>query len=668
MKWTVGKAGCLNLRESLRKEWLETNALGDYASSTLVNCHTRRYHGLLTANLGNGLGRHLLLSGVEETVCLRDREFELACHNYPGLFFPRGHEYLESVEGDAWPVFRYRIGDLHLTRELMLLRDRHTVLIRYQADAAPAPMRLRLKPLLAFRPHHSLTRANVDLQVKTFPARNGFKIQPYNSLPPLFAQIQGAFEFFPSPAWYKNFEYLAEHERGYPSQEDLFQPGLFEITLVPGKPVLLAAGVEELSGGSLDALWKAETTRRNPLRLAASRSIAGHLRREGARFLTLEPDGRPAVIAGYPWFDAWGRDSLIALPGLTFCANREKEGLARLLRIGESEKNGLIPNCFGPDPSRHAFNSVDASLWYVWAVQQMLELTGRVDVAKKHCWPVIQRIVRAFRQGTNQGIFMDEEGLLHAGNASTQLTWMDATVDGVPVTPRHGCPVEINALWFNALSFADRLAVRFRSPADRCPELLERLRASFNRRFWVEDGKYLGDVYRDGILDVSLRPNQIFAVSLPYPALDPERRPDVVESVRKHLLTPFGLRTLSPRNPVFRGAYAGSPAERDAAYHQGTVWPWLLGAFGEAWLRVSPKPRQTAKTLLDTLTPLLTLHLQEAGMGSVSEVFDGNPPHAPNGCIAQAWSVGELTRLLHLLKKTAPVELRNWEKAASGRA
>lgn len=667
MKWTVDKAECQNLRDALRREWLETNGLGDYASSTIVNCHTRRYHGLLVANLQEPAGRHVLLSAYDETLALDGHDFNLACHKYPDLFHPRGHEYLDRVEGDAWPVFTYRVGGVTLTREVMMLHGRHATLVRYTLGPCAVPALLRVKPLLAFRPFHSLTRANVALQVKTYPARKGFKIQPYNALPPLFIQTGSPFAFFPSPSWYFNFDYFIEQERGFPHQEDLFQPGLFELTLQPGKSVILSASTEELPGEPED-LWAAEAGRRKPLRLAASKSTTAHLQREGARFLIHEPDGRPAVLAGYPWFDAWGRDTLIALPGLTFCAGREEAGLEILVRLGELERNGLLPNITGPHPDAHAYTCVDASLWYVWAVQQMRALTGRDDVVRATCWPVIRRIIQAYRRGTDFGIGVDAEGLLHAGHAGTQLTWMDARVNGVPVTPRHGCPVDVNALWYNALAFSDELAAAFHSPGDRCPDLLEQFRRSFRERFWVAEGGYLGDVFRDGALDDSLRPNQIFAVSMPHSALDAEQQAAVVEAVRRHLLTPYGLRTLSPRNPAYIGQYAGSPEQRDGAYHQGTVWPWLLGAYGEAELKVTRNRERSAEALLATITPLLTRHLLEAGLGTVSEIFDGNPPHPPNGCVAQAWSVGELVRLLHLLKKAAPKAHASWEKAASRRS
>jgi predicted glycogen debranching enzyme len=661
MKWWVEKSDCQNLREGLRKEWLETNGLGDYASSTVVNCHTRRYHGLLVANLSQPAGRHVLLSSYEETLCLGDHEFELSCHKYPGLFHPRGHEYLDGVESDGWPVFKYRIGDVVLTREILMPFGRHTTLVRYTIGKSTVPAMLRIKPLLAFRSHHDLTRANVDLQVKTYPAKSGFKIQPYNALPPIVIQANAPFDFFPSPAWYRNFEYFIEQERGFPFTEDLFQPGVFEIPLIPGQSLILAATLEN-GDDDLDLLWNDEVQRRKPVRRTAGQSIITHLESEGRRFLIHEPDGRPSVLAGYHWFDTWGRDALISLPGLTFCTGRPEEGAEILARIGETEKNGLLPNIMASHHSDHAYNSVDASLWYIWAVQQMREMTdGQSDMIRTTCLPVIRRIIQAFRHGTDHGIYMDSDGLLHAGSACTQLTWMDAKVDGVPVTPRHGCPVEINALWYNALAFLDQLGDEFHTPEDRCPELLDQLRRVFRERFWNEAEGCLGDVWRDGALDTSIRPNQIFAVSLPHSVLEPENRMAVVDTVRRHLLTPFGLRTLSPRNPQYAGTYDGSPSQRDSVYHQGTVWPWLLGAYGEAALRVTRNRELAAKSLLDTITPLFTRHLQEAGMGTLSEIFDGNPPHQPHGCIAQSWSVGEVIRLLHLLKKAAPQAFLAWE-------
>lgn len=696
MKFVFDKPACQNIRRALRKEWLLTNGLGDYASGTVPGCNTRKYHGLLVANLAEPPGRHVLLSTMEESVAGGGREFFFSCRKHPGVYYPAGHEYLEYMETGDWPLFRYRIGPLRITREIVLVRGRSLLLARYTVDLDQEPdeetpsLSLRIKPLLAFRNAHDLTRANMDLQVTAFPVDGpspGFSIRPYNALPPLYMQVDGARSvFYPGPDWCRNVDYFVEQERGYPSQEDLFMPGVFDIELTPGASILVSASTEEAPGALAD-LWRAETDRRLDLTQKSS-SLLGHLRREAARYLVHQPQesgGEPsptaaqsarpriddpsAVVAGYPFFDVWGRDALIALPGLTFAAGRTHKGQEVLAAVGRQMRGGVVPNMFGAGGRPAAYNSVDASLWYVWAVQQMLDWSPDLaGFARETCWPAIKAILAAYRAGadSDQGAplaRMDEEGMLHTGDAHTQFTWMDAMANGRPVTPRHGCPVEINALWYNALAFADYLAQCYREPEWRCPDQLRRLRAAFRDRMWCPRGEgYLGDVWRDGALDVSIRPNQIFAVSLPYPPLAPDDQPAVVECVRNNLLTPYGLRTLSPRNPSYKGHCEGGPAQRDEAYHQGTVWPWLLGAYGEALLKTAWDVRGAAAGLLDALTPLFSSHLADAGLGSISEIFDGNPPHAPGGCIAQAWSVAECYRLLRLVERAEPEVYARWEE------
>lgn len=683
MRFVFDKPACQNIRRALRKEWLLTNGTGDYSSGTVPGCNTRKYHGLLVTDLADPPGRHVLLSTLEESVCAEGREFFFSCRKHPGVYYPTGHEYLEYVETGDWPLFRYRIGPLLFTREIVMVRGRSTLLIRYTVDCLDLEndeeipsLSLRIKPLLAFRNVHDLTRENMDLQVNTFPVGGvspGFSIRPYNTLPPLFMQIYGAAgSFYPGPDWCRNVNYFMEEERGYPSQEDLFLPGQFDIELTPGASILLSASTEEVRV-PLRELWAAETERRTAL-TERSASLLGHLRREAARYLMHQPDapvreeGTSAVTAGYHWFDIWGRDALIALPGLTFAAGRLHKGKEILAAAGRQMQDGVIPNLFGGGGRRPAFNSVDASLWYVWAVQQLLVWAPEEEnFVHTECWPHIKQMLTAYKRGVTVEngatlAHMDEEGMLHTGDASTQFTWMDAQVNGRPVTPRHGCPVEINALWYNALAFADELAHRYGERRWGCSKLLHRLRAAFRQRLWVArgDGR-LADVWRDGIQDTAVRPNQIFAVSLPYSPLAPDDWTPVVECVRNNLLTPYGLRTLSPHNPAYKGYCEGRQALRDAAYHQGTVWPWLLGAYGEALLKTAWDVRGAAAGLLDTLTPLFSSHLADAGLGSISEIFNGNPPHAPGGCIAQAWSVGECYRLLRLIEKTEPEAYAAWE-------
>ncbi len=699
MKFISDKPACQNIRKALRKEWLQTNGLGSYASSTIVGCNTRKYHGLLVAHVPHLALRFVLLSTLEESVEGAGREFFFSSRKHPGNYYPHGHEYLEYMETGDWPLFRYKIGPLTITRELVLVHGTDTLLLRYTVDCTDAehpPLTLRVSPLLAYRSFHELTHENSAIQTSTESLPNGFAISPYPGLPTLYMQTepQGAFTW--GPDWYRNIDYLVEEERGFPHQEDLYKPGRFDIPLTPGTSILLSASTAPLSSaaGTLQALWDAEIARRMELS-AKSATLLGHLEREGSRYLVRIPrtlpseqegqpeqhtaqesqeKGRLSLLAGYHWFDAWGRDTCIALPGLTFVAGRQNKGKELLAEVSRSVHNGLVANLFpmdGSDLHGAAFNSVDASLWYIWAVQQMSlwapDKEETLNFIREICWPMMKDILNTFKFGRNKAVYMDEQALLHAGDAHTQLTWMDANAYGKPVTPRFGCPVEINALWYNALAFADTLSEKFGETERPSSDSLMRIRAHFLSRFWTPRmGGYLGDVWHNGNLDTSIRPNQIFAVSLPYPVLAEEEQPFVVECVRNNLLTPYGLRTLSPRNPQYKGRYEGGPGERDSAYHQGTVWPWLLGAYGDALLRTSWEVDNAVSGLLATLTPLYTSHLEQAGLGSISEIFDANPPHIPNGCIAQAWSVAECYRLLRTMQKAAPDVFAQWE-AETGR-
>lgn len=688
MKFFFDKPACQNIRKALRKEWLLTNGLGDYSSGTITGCNTRKYHGMLTVNVAEPAGRHVLLSTLEESVRGGGKEFFFSCRKHPGNYFPCGHEYLEQMEASDWPIFRYRIGNVTIIRELVLVRGQSLLLLRYTvlAEGDVPPLTLCLKPLLAFRHMHTLTRQHT-VNTETHPLADGFSVQPEAALPPLYMQAAGTRPAFtPAPDWYYNIEYLVEEERGFPAQEDLFMPGLFTLPIQPGKSILVAASTAPVQE-DLSTLWQAETQARLKL-TEETADILGHLRREGARFLVNIPhtadkedveapaasppaaprlESSPLVLAGYHWFDAWGRDALIALPGLTFAAERPHKGEIMLKTISDAIRNGLVPNLFAMNNQPAAYNSVDASLWYAWAVQQMLLwMPEKTPFLREVCWPALKKIITAFRKG----VWLNGEcvarvldnGLLYTGSERTQLTWMDAQANGRPVTPRHGCPVEINALWYNMLAFCDELADRYGETEWRCGDELKRLRGTFRECFWtLQKGGYLGDVWREGMLDTSIRPNQIFAVSLPYAVLDPDDYAQVVECVRNNLLTPYGLRTLSPSHAAYCPRYEGGPTQRDSAYHQGTVWPWLLGAYGEALLKTAWDIENAVTDLLDTLTPLFTEHMRDAGLGSISEIFDGNPPHRADGCIAQAWSVAECYRLLRLIKLTAPEAFGRWE-------
>ena len=613
----------------------------------------------MVANLPAPEGRYVLFSKLEDSLFVNGGEYFFTSHRYPGVLFPPGPPLLREFILDIHTRFTYQAGEFSLQKSVLLVRDKGIFLIRYDLDRSPKKGLLRLKPFLAYRGYHSLAHANTYLRSHTKGIANGFSIEPYAGMPPLFIRTSAPSHFTPSPHWYKHFEYTEELERGFDWEEDLFLPGIMEVPVEKGGMVILSVSRESSREDPI-ALWEAEILRRreelsNDERLddgftGEDRDLFLALLRAGRQFLITTPSGRPAIIAGYPWFGSWGRDALISLPGLAFCTGRIGEGIEILTEIGRHEREGLLPNFFSADGAPEAYNTVDSSLLYFRAVQELLRVTDDIGLIRNRFWPVMKRIIDRFLTGTRFGIGVDARGLLHAGEEGKALTWMDAVVGGRPVTPRYGYAVEINALWYNALCFSTDLARRFDDREGSFADRLPAIRRSFRETFWIPEKGCLGDVFHFGILDRSIRPNQLFAVSLPFSPLDPAEQTAVVRTAREQLLTPCGLRTLSPTDPAYRGIYRGNGAERDAAYHQGTVWPWLLGPFGEAALRVAEDREKEKEFLKGHLRIFLQNHLREAGIGSVSEVFDGDPPHRPGGCISQAWSVAELIRLYLLLR------------------
>jgi predicted glycogen debranching enzyme len=651
MPLTIDKEICINANRSLALEWLDTNGTGAYASSTILGCHTRRYHGLLVARLKQPAGKFVLLSKLDDALVLGDREHPLSVHAYPGILFPTGHRYLTGFDDSVAPTFSYDVGGTALTKQIALVAGQNTVLVRYEAADLRVGAKLRVKPLLAYRDCHGLTRENMFFRVRTFPAREGFKIDPYEGMPPFFVQVEGRFEFFPAPAWYRNFEYHRDARRGFAAHEDLFCPGVFEIELSAGKPVYLSASVEELRG-RLEKVWDGEMDARRAYneRLHGT-NLEKALLRAAPKFYSIDPHGKPAVTAGYPWFLEWGRDAMISLPGL-MSYNGETDRYLEVLRtFAAHRRHGLIPNFIGATDEANAYNSADASLWFGYAVQKYLEVAKDVEGLKGVVWDALKDIFASLRRGTIHGIRMLASGLVEAGTPEVQVTWMDAMVDGRPVTPRNGCAVELNALWYNFVCELALLGKKLKDPiAKEAAALAPRIAAAFNEVFWLETEGRLADVVRGAEVDASMRPNQIFAASLPHSPLEPERALRMLDAVRRELVTPLGLRTLSPGDPGYCGRYAGDPKTRDIAYHNGTAWPWLLGHYGEALLNLTADKQAAINTLTRYLS-VFEKHLDEEGLGAISEVFDGDPPPTPGGCFAQAWSVAEILRLSKLVER-----------------
>ncbi|MBN2283500.1 MAG: glycogen debranching enzyme family protein [Deltaproteobacteria bacterium] len=647
---------CADMEGALRKEWLETNGIGGYASSTIVECNTRRYHGLLVSNLPERGGRFVLLSTLEDSLILGEKEHFLTTHRYPDLFFPGDRSTLAAFTLDLQPRFTYRIGGVEIRKELLLLHGEDTLLIRYVIDGLRESARLKIRPFIAYRNIHELTFENDNLRRDEEAFEKGKITAPYYDMPALFVDIEGPGSMCSEPHWYLDFEYGEEERRGFPCREDLFTPGCLDVGPVAGDPLIICFSTLK-KGRGLNEAWENEILRRkkelNSSPEEPMKDPSGVLRRSARHFITGTAGNRTSIIAGYHWFYEWGRDSLISLPGLTFHAGRIAEGVEILSGIAGLCRNGRVANTISEAKGDSSFNSVDATLWFFWCVQELMSVTGDLGLVRDRFWTVLCDMLTAYAVGGEHMKVMDN-GLLDVGDASTQLTWMDATVGGIPVTPRHGCPVEINALWYNALCMMRGLALQYgmEIPGIDIERLCGKVKRSIQELFWIPSERYLADVWLPGEKrrDGSIRPNQIFAVSLPHSALDPEQRRAVVKIVTERLLTPCGLRTLDPADPRYCGEYRGGPEERDRAYHQGTVWPWLLGHYGEALLSVSDDHDTVRNTLMPVLQ-YLEEHLLHAGLGHISEVFDGEPPHRPGGCIAQAWSTAEVIRLTALLNK-----------------
>jgi predicted glycogen debranching enzyme len=634
----------VNLEYSLKRELLRSNRAGAYSSRTIIGCNTRKYHGLLiTPQPGIDNENHVLLSNLDEVLIQHDASFNLGIHKYPGgVYNPGGHKYIRDFNTEPIPNLLYRVGGVLLRKELIFAESHDRIMIRYTLEDAHSATRLRFNPFLAFRNIHKLSKVNFHVNDKYKKAPNGISMRMYDGYTPLFMQFSKDVEYTHVPDWYHSVEYQEEMERGYDFQEDLFVPGFFEVNIKKGESIVFCAGTTEVNPATIKRSFTSEVKKRTP------RDDFHNCLRNSAQQFIVKKDSNTYVVAGFPWFGRWGRDTFIALPGLTLPNNDPKTCKAVIDSMLVDLKGPLFPNIGqGSDSS---YNSVDAPLWFFWALQQYTEHTGDQKAIWKGYSRKMKMVLDGFRKGTDYGIHMLDNGLIYAGSQGHALTWMDAVVDGKPVTPRMGLAVEINALWYNAVMFSlelakaaddDKFIKQWKPIADMIPD-------SFRDTFWDEDKGYLADYVNDGIADWSVRPNQIIAASLPYRAIDEGISMSVISVVQSELLTPRGLRTLSPKNINYKGIYSGNQPERDRAYHQGTVWPWLFGHFAEAYLRIHGKEGvDYIQGLYQGFEPVMT----EAGIGSISEVYDGDPPHLPGGTISQAWSVSELLRTHSLLEK-----------------
>jgi predicted glycogen debranching enzyme len=639
----------MNDSSALRQtEWLEADGLGGFASGTAGGIRTRRYHALLLTATRPPAGRLVLVSGFDAWIETASGNYGLSSQLYPpNIVHPDGARRLREFSRAPWPRWNFALADGNtVEQEIFVVKGASIVALSWRVRAAAARAILTVRPFLSGRDYHALHHENAAFRFQPEAIGRQLRWRPYPDIPPIIAIHNGAYHH--EPDWYRNFVYEQERERGLNFTEDLAAPGSFRFDLAAG-PATLIFAAEGFTGDELSGEETAETLfaglRARELQRRAS--FAGPLEEAADAYLVRRGKGK-TIVAGYPWFTDWGRDTFISLRGLCLATGRLDDARDILLEWAGTVSAGMLPNLFPDGGDRPEYNSVDASLWYIIAVDDFLGAAenarfGLSRAQTKALEQAIDAILTGYAQGTRYAIRMDEDGLLSAGIPGVQLTWMDVKNGDWVVTPRTGKPVEVQALWLNALAIGNRFNDRWRAP-------LVRGLASFRCRFWNAAGGYLFDVVdadqQAGKLDASFRPNQIFAVGgLPLQIIRGPRAARIVEAVERRLWTPIGLRSLAPGESGYVGRYRGGVRERDAAYHQGTVWPWLLGPFVEAWLRVrggTDDARRAARARF--VLPLME-HLAHGGLGHVSEIADAEAPHTPRGCPFQAWSLAELIRL-----------------------
>ncbi len=652
-------------------EWLEADGLGGFASGTVSGIRTRRYHALLLTATTPPAGRMVLVNGFDAWVETPRGTFAISSQRYgPDVIHPDGASRVESFEYEPWPRWRYKIDDLTIEQELFVPKGESAVFTSWRVVAgiddagqpgsptpATADIKLRVRLFLSGRDFHSTQHENGSF--KFVADQNGERVtfRSYDGVPAVMAHSNGRYGH--EPAWYRNFLYSEEQARGLDAAEDLASPGVFEF-LLSHKPAVLMLAAEAVAGvgdpgSSNQPASTPPATESIEARYAQVRTIeqarrkyfSSPLERAADAYLVKRGQGK-TLIAGYPWFGDWGRDTFIAIRGLCIATGHLEDARDILLAWAGVVSQGMLPNRFPDSGEQPEFNSVDASLWYIIAVNDYLLAAKKQRSLTDDCHTeklraAVEAILAGFNEGTRFGIRADRDGLLSAGEHGQQLTWMDARVDGREITPRIGKPVEIQALWLNALAIGAKVSARWQS-------LFDKGRAAFEEKFWNEHAGYLADVidcdHQPGTVDVTFRPNQIFAVGgLPLQLLSQEKARRVVDAVEMLLLTPVGLRSLAPGEPGYAPHYQGGSRERDAIYHQGTVWPWLIGPFVEAWVRVRGSTSEAKAEARAKFLPPIYQHLNEAGLGHISEICDAEPPHTPRGCPFQAWSLGELLRL-----------------------
>jgi predicted glycogen debranching enzyme len=644
-------------------EWLETNGLGGWSSSSIIHAHTRRYHGLLVAATNPPAERTVLLSKLDETVIVDDKRMELGCNLYNGdVVSPNGNKFLKSFTKELFPQWMYEAEGVQIKKTIAMLHGENTVVILYDVIKAAKPFTLELLPLMAARFYHSLQHAGPQMHWDADFEDGIFHNQPDGNLD-LFINAPGS-SYQHTPRWFYNFKYSVEEYRGLDFREDLFNHGIISVQLKKGDSIGIIVSTENPVGRDANDLLAKESLRRQKLLneqpndetlqqlvLAADQFI---VKRDikVAEPSQVSPTGGDlegawaTVIAGYHWFTDWGRDTMISLPGLCLSTGRFEDAKKIITAFAGSVSMGMLPNRFQDNGEAPEYNNVDGTLWYFIAVYKYLQATNDATFVLNEILPVLKDIIDWHFKGTRYNIHVDEDGLLYAGEAGQQLTWMDARIGSWVVTPRMGKPVEIQALWYNVLKIFTELLALNKQPQDAVmiEEAATKAKQSFDKLFWYHDGNYLYDVIDENNRpDSTLRPNQLFAISLPFALIEGDKAAAILKIVEEKLYTPVGLRSLPEGDEHYIQKYGGDQWHRDSAYHEGTVWSWLLGAYTDAVIKVYKK---TGKTKAQKIINDFKYHLNEGCIGSVSEIFDAAAPHHPRGCIAQAWGVAEILRVM----------------------
>jgi predicted glycogen debranching enzyme len=641
---TKNRAVLQNFADATQHEWLETNGLGGWASSSVLGANTRRYHGLLVAAVVPPADRRVLLSKLDETIITGEKRVELSCN----LFFnnviaPAGNQYLESFSRELFPQWTYEAEGIRLKKTIAMVHEENSTLIIYEVQQASQPFTLELLPLVASRGYHSLNQEGPQMHWAVEFENGLFHNQP-DGIHDIFISVPGT-QFQYAPRWFNNFQYYVEQFRGLDFTEDLFNHGVFSVELKEGDSLGIIVSTLDPTGKNAQELLAKESMRRKlPISSQPEDETVQQLVLAADQFIVKRGDYHKTVIAGYHWFTDWGRDTMVSLPGLCLSTGRFEDARKILSAFAGSVSMGMLPNRFQDDGQEPEYNNVDGTLWYFIAVYKYLQATGDTGFVLNEILPVLKEIIDWHYTGTRYNIHVDDDGLLFAGEEGQQLTWMDARIGSWVVTPRMGKPVEIQALWYNALRiFAELLQLNGQNEDARLVSIsAEKARQSFEQLFWYAEGSYLYDnIDPAGNPSPEFRPNQLLAISLPFTLLEGSKARTVLQMVEEQLYTPVGLRTLPRTDTHYTPVYTGDQYHRDSSYHEGTVWSWLLGPYTDAIMKTLGS-REKAQAVIDNFK----FHLNEACLGSVSEIFDADPPHEPRGCIAQAWSVAEILRVI----------------------